>query len=359
MASRIGRLHTFLRLHNAFHYIKRPEKDVTSLPSELSQARIEATLSLLLVSIFGAQSTPLSRRRRFWSQATTLREGQSDIKLDPWLEVALATDYDEACHAAFESDKFFPFASSSDFSPLRRIAEHRCIMALALVWNQLFISVIFNAARADFGDKLKWFPATKSTKDDQFAEKIRRVISSVAQDSPDLPLARLTLGFWALGVGDKQLAQQQASCLLGDLRQGGPSGYYASIPFFVTMVLPFSRELNFYAVNKPTTSLDMLALTSLQWLTLRRQYLRLVDNTVDARFYDATLSFRTVLNSSTWAAKELNQPDFQVDFVTAQSTCIQLVESMGRKAAGIGSALSSVSSSRSFDSGFEEEEEFF
>lgn len=355
LCSRISRLHSFLRLHNASRRMTRPKKNDVVL-SELAQARIEATLALSLVSIFSVHASPYSRRRRFWKQATTLPDGPEASTLEPWVEVALGADYEEACSAAYQTKRIQAAPSPSDFNPLLRIAEHRCIEALGSIWSQLFITLINHDASSQVRSKAR-SPSLRSVIiEDNIFSKADRVINATIPGSPVRPLAFLTKGFLFMVMGDVMPAREQAALLLADLREGGVSTYYASVPFFVTSVLPYSSELSFRAMSKPTSNVDLVALASLQWMSMRQRFSKLPSNSVDAKFYDATLSYRTIFSNPAWSAPELNQEPLKADFVAAQTTCIQLSELMGRQAAGMATQKSSTHR-HEHDSGYEEEED--
>lgn len=334
----------------------KTEKDLASATPELAAPRIEATLSLALVSIFSSQASKLSRRRRFWQQATAPpADEKAAASLDPWLQVALCAEYEEACTAAFEHNSYSTVASPSDYCPLLRVAEHRCIKQLTNIWARMFVGAIQRANSGDFKNfsSASFQLAEMPFDDGQAGRKIDQILASTVKGSPVQQLAILTRGFWSLGTGDIQAARQHAAVLLTDLRQGGQAAEFASIPIFINLMLPFSTGLHEASMRKPkSTSVDSIALASLEWLSLRRQYTKLPEGSIDARFYDSTLTFRKILNNPSWSAADVQKGSLRESFFSAQSACIQLVEMMGRRAAGM--SLPCDLPTKDHDSGSEE-----
>lgn len=194
------------------------------------------------------------------------------------------------------------------------------------------------------------------TQDAVLEAKINTIIGSTVEGSSLRSFALFTRGAWCLGVGRLADAKEHAAALLADLRQGGFSCHFASIPVFVQLVLPYAREVHYFARSQPCNSVDHVALTSLQWLNLRHRAASVPANTVDASLYETTLSFRAMFDHPAWASAEMNQEPLHKDFATAQAVCIQLAEGVGRKAAGLVSTMSE-KDARAHDSGYEEEDE--
>ena len=111
----------------------------------MANARVDATLSLQLISILGTnQASLLSRRRRLWKSAVSEPKRDEMSNLEPWVEVALAADYDQASKIVFKPEAIAAnlIKSPSDTIPLLKVAESRCETALFDIWIELFVAIV-------------------------------------------------------------------------------------------------------------------------------------------------------------------------------------------------------------------------
>jgi hypothetical protein len=321
MSRRSDRLYTFLKLHNLVRVASWPT-DPNPTNFVLSRARINATLSLCLVSIFSAQASPLSRRRRLWNIAVAEPKKEDD-SLEPWVQAALGEEYDDACQSAFST--WGGIASPSDSLPLLRVSEVACTRALLKDWFQLFNMLVYTSL-ADLAPQadLKWAPDPDDSAD--LALDIDRLVGTTVSGSPAHSLALLTKGFWSMGIGDMAEARRYAFVLLSEFKQNGPAAHLAATQAFIQLLLPSALDLKLDAIKPPTNDVDVLAFTCLKWLDLRRQCSLMPAETTSKSLYQSSLAVRQLFNNPVWQ---------QALVATPQTLCIQMAELLGRKAAGM------------------------
>jgi len=332
-------------------------------PSQLNSARVQATLSLHFVSIFGGRASPLSRRRRLWKAATAEPKKDADLDvaeppLEDWVAVALAASFEEASAAltpVVPVSGMMP--SPSDSLPLLRVAETRCEHALIRVWYALFTSISRATALGDDGDELidpSSAAALKAAVMGQadLKQRIDAILAATVTGSPVHTLAQLTRGVWAVGVGDQGVSRDVAFKLALEARDGGPAERLASVAAYVRLVLaPTVGSCTSAAGAQdapPVGPVDCIAALALRWLLVRARAEPAGDEAVDedadveeAGFdrdvYGATLNLRLLFDSPAFHPTVEADDDRHVvkAFAHAQRDCMDAIVRIGRRAAGL------------------------
>ena len=324
-----------MRLHNLVRSDAWPSSVTGSAtPPALSQARVDATLALALVSIFSSQASPLSRRRRFWKQAIT-EPKRAEGPIEPWVQVALGADYDEACNAAFAVNG--DLVSPSDTIPLLKVAEYRCTLALQQIWIELFTALV----SASCGMQITTSKDAASGKPvlpdhGQIGARISHLLRATVPGSPVHTFALLTQGFYAMGMGDTTSARQHAASLFAESKQKGAAAGIASVQTFIQLVLPFVPQDPSQTELAPITDLDVVATAALRWLLVRKQLSKLPALKADRQILDTTLSVRRLFTEQVWHTETSRlEGDAASAFAAAQEQCIDALVSAGRVAAGL------------------------
>lgn len=238
-------------------------------------------------------------------------------------------------------------ASPSDTVPLLRISEARCEAALRETWAKIFVAVIQTTCPP-------YAPlapiALFSTVVDQplLEETITHVIASTIEGTTVHTLAKVTRALCAFYSGKSAEARMMAQVLVHEARGKGPVSCLGCAAAFFTLLLDDSTIVE---PRDATTEVDVLASTTLGWLTVRRQSLQLVATVdgpkADPHLHATTLSVRRLLGAQVFhdaslvafcaSPEGLLATDDSLDLQTAQDACVDALTAISRQSAGLSS----------------------
>jgi len=343
ISSRVGRLYTIMRLHNLVRSKYWSDELFNVKPVTMSRPHVDATLALSFVSVFSAQASPYSRRRRFWNIAAAAPKKATDGTIEGWAQAALASNYDKACAVAFRPS--YNICSASDSLPLLRVAEERVHSALTLIWCDLFRKTVKSlcpplSSLEDDSDSTLAFHLEPS----QVLNQIKSIVDSTVAVSPSHTLALITRGFLCIGTHDHTGARSICMILQSILAKPGPASHLASAHAFVRLLNPTAHE-NLPLEQEPLNGVDVIATVCLRWLIARRDASRVDLSAQNQQQLEEMVSCtRTLLNDSVWTQKtqQLNGKE-ELPLTDCKELCLRSLRSLSKSDGG---------SDR--DSGFEE-----
>ncbi|KAL8292625.1 hypothetical protein RQP46_001237 [Phenoliferia psychrophenolica] len=351
----LARCYTFLRLFNLSRSSHWPMTHAST-----SRPAVNAILAMHLVSL----GQPLSAHA-LWNKAAKVDDGQrkkSDVALDPWVEIAISTDFEEARSILAATKECNDRPAPSDTVPLLRISEARCEAALRETWAKIFVAVVQTTCPpASPISPLSSF----STIVDQplLEDTIAHIIASTSEGSTVHCLAKITRALCAYYTVGSVEARGLARELALEARAGGPISRLACAEPFFSLLFNDDRMSSHTAddvAQDPTHEIDVLACATLGWLTVRRQSSSSrsppsspgstpvasdpVTPKADPKLHTLTLANRRLLGSKIFADADLVSfcavGDRQLDSVdldleTAQEACVDALTSIMRRAAGL------------------------
>lgn len=310
---------------------------------------------------------PLSAHA-LWNKAARANRKKSDVPLDPWVDIAISTDFEQVRSILSHSHKEHgDRPSPSDTVPLLRISEARCEAALRESWAQIFVAVV--ATTCPPGAPRSPLVSFATLVDQPFLEDTTaHVIASTGETSVVHAMAKITralCAYYTLGsAGARDLTRELAA----EARANGAVARLACAePFFALMFEDERMSTRLGSGGEAveaTAEVDILACATLGWLSVRRQNLSaLVDGgakdlveycagplKADPKLHALALANRRLLGSKVFSDPELiafcAAPEEEVegdvvrggdefDLETAQEACVDALTSIMRRAAGL------------------------
>ncbi|KAM0752369.1 hypothetical protein T439DRAFT_379437 [Meredithblackwellia eburnea MCA 4105] len=263
----LTRCYTFLRLFN----LSRSSHWPLSTPTT-SRPAVNAVLAIHLLGL----GQPLSAHA-LWNRASRGDRKKTDVPLDPWVEIAISSDFDQvrSILAKSKSKDARDSPSPTDSVPLLHISEDRCEAILRETWAKIFVSVVQSSSPAQnygYGSKVERF----ATIVDQLLREgtIENVIASTGESSTVHAMAKVTHAlclYYTNGPASNAAnALEVASDLALQARAGGPVSRLACAgPFFHLLFDDDDEYQLFSSANsnvegfEPANDIDILACATL------------------------------------------------------------------------------------------------
>lgn len=345
----LAKCYTFLRLFN----LSRSSHWPMTTPST-SRPAVNAILALHLTML----GQPLSAHA-LWNKAAKVDRKKSDVPLDPWVEIAISTDFEEARSILAATKECNERPAPSDTVPLLRISEARCEAALRETWAKIFVAVVQTTCPPT-GPISSVASFSEIVDQPLLEDTIAHVIASTSDGSMVHSMAKITRAlctFYTVGGSE---ARALARELAHEARAGGPVSRLACAePFFSLLFNDDRMASRISGAADPTNEIDVLACATLGWLTVRRQsQLSRTPSSpgstpvasdplapkANPKLHALTLANRRLLGSKIFADADLVAfcaiPDrtletVDLDLETAQEACVDALTSIMRRAAGL------------------------
>lgn len=324
---RAGRLYTIMRLHNLVRSRYWSDDLFEIKPVVMSRPHVDATMALAFVSVFAAQASPLSRRRRFWKTAAAAPKKSTDGMIEGWAQAALASDYDTACSVAFRPS--YRVCSASDSLPLLRVAEDKVHASLTAIWIDLFKATVQALApRSPVSAAEREAPLTFAVEPTQVLHQIKSIVDSTVPISPSHTLALITRGFLCIGTHDYTGARSVCMILETLLSKSGPAIHIASAHAFVRLLNPTAHD-SARLEQEPLNGVDLIATVCLRWLIANRDSKR-SDMPEEAMLQLSNMVSitRLLLNDQVWQQQQDKENEHTLS--DAKEACLRSFRSMGK-----------------------------
>lgn len=244
--------------------------------------------------------------------------------MEPWVEIAISTDFEQVREVLASSREHSSIASPSDTVPLLRISEVRCEAALREAWAKIFAAVVQTTCPPH--SPLSSIAAFSSLVNRPLLEEtIAHVLASTAAGTTVHSLAKVTRALCAYYNGKSQEARDIAQDLAHEARADGPLSRLGCSYAFFTLLLD---NPNLVDPIEPTTEVDILATTTLGWLAVRRQAGNGEDRKADPVLHAQVLGVRRLFGAKVFSDATL-ELDESMDLIGEALTDIT------RRAAGL------------------------
>ena len=325
----LPRFYTFLRLYNLSHSPHWPQMTCsTALPT------VNALLALQLSNL----GQPVSAHR-LWDSAVNGDRKKTDTLLESWTEIALSTNFAQVKSILAIEKSAQDVSERSDTLPLLQVSESRCEAALRETWAKIFVAVVQTTCASN-GVAGESFESIVDR--ELLVETVDHVLLSTVGGGTINTLARVTKSLCCYYTGEMEEATSIALSLVEDVERNGPIARLGCARAFFSLLLGDGNSITAgLSPTEPSREVDVLASTTLGWLTIKRKS-SLTSRKVDPALHSTTLSIRRLLASSVFhdsALIEFCSSDEgeknKLDLESAQDACLEALEDVSRVASGL------------------------